>query len=406
MNSQATLKRSVTLPLLTLYGLGTIIGAGIYVLVGEVALLAGLYSPISFLIAALIAGFTAFTYAELSSRYPKSAGEAYYANQAFTRKWLAALLGWSVVMIGLVSAATMSNGFVGYFQTFVDLPSWLVIVFFVIFMTVVAAWGISESVWLAAIITIIEVAGLLFVIVVSGESVASSDISAVELIPSMDGVVWTGILLGAFLSFYAYIGFEDMVNIAEEVKNPHRTLPLAIILAIAISTILYVIVAIVAVYVLPPEQLGQSKAPLKDIVQRSSESGAVIISVISLIAVINGALIQLIMASRVLYGMANQKIAPTFFAYVHPKTRTPLWSTFTVSIVVLILALGFSLVTLATVTSFITLLVFAIMHLSLIRVKQLYPKPEQAAVYPVWLPVAGLFLSVALVLYQSYQLLI
>ena len=405
MDSQATLKRSVNLPLLTLYGLGTIIGAGIYVLVGEVAQLAGIFSPISFLIAAVIAGFTAFTYAELSSRYPKSAGEAFYAKQAFGQKWIAALLGWSVVLIGLVSAATMSIGFVGYFQTFVNLPSWFIIIFFVMVMTVVAAWGISESVWLAAVITIIEVSGLLFVIVISGDAIVKSEVTVVNLIPGTDGVVWTGILLGAFLSFYAYIGFEDMVNIAEEVKDPHRTLPLAILLAIAISTILYVIVAMVAVYVLPPEQLGQSRAPLKDIVQHSSDSGAVFISFISLIAVVNGALIQLIMASRVLYGMAQQNIAPKLFAYVHPKTRTPLWSTLIVSVVVLILALGFSLVALATVTSFITLVVFAIMHLSLIRVKHLEPNPEKASVYPVVLPVLGFVLTIALVFYQSYQLL-
>lgn len=402
MKSPASLKRVVTLPLLTLYGLGTIIGAGIYVLIGEVAKEAGMFAPVSFLVAAIIAAFTAFTYAELSSRFPKSAGEAYYAQTAFNRRWLAALLGWSVVTIGIVSSAAITVGFDGYFQVFVESPSWLVISLMVLSISMIAAWGIGEAVWFAAIVTLIEVGGLIFVLAVSGDLIIESSTNIAELIPSMDQFVWSGIFLGAFLAFYAFIGFEDMVNIAEEVKDPQSTLPKSILLVILISTLLYAMVAIVAVVALPPEQLGESSAPLRDIVVQSSESGGTIISLISLIAVVNGALIQVIMASRVLYGMAEQGIAPKLFAEVSTKTRTPLWATFAVAAIVLILALGFSIVTLAKVTSFITLLIFAAMHIVLIRTKRLDPLPVNATIYPVWIPIFGLMLISALVIFQCW----
>jgi APA family basic amino acid/polyamine antiporter len=403
MTDEISLKRSISLPLLTLYGLGTIIGAGIYVLVGEVAQLAGLYAPVSFIVAAVIAGFTAFTYAELSSRYPKSAGEAYYSGKAFRRPWLAALLGWAVILIGIVSAATMVNGFVGYFQYFVDLPDWLIICVLILCMGLLAAWGISETVWMAALITLVEIGGLIFVIVISGESALHSDVSVANLVPPIDGAVWGGIFLGSFLAFYAFIGFEDMVNIAEEVKEPSRNLPISIILALVISTVLYVVISLIAITVMPVEQLGASSAPLKDIVAQTSDKGAALISVVSLVAVINGALIQLILASRVLYGMARQNIGPAIFARVHPRTRTPLWSTGVAVLMILLLALGFSLVWLAKLTSFITLLVFAAMHLSLIVVKQREQVPAGAVIYPTWLPVIGLILTLALIVFQMIQ---
>ena len=405
MDNQPTLKRSITVPLLTLYGLGTIIGAGIYVLVGEVAHVAGFYAPISFLLAALIATFTAFTYAELSSRFPRSAGEAYYASQAFNNKIFSGLVGWSIVLIGVVSSATIINGFVGYFNVFVEIPAWIVIIGLVLLLSGITAWGISESVWLASIITVIEVFGLLFVVYSATQSDHVSGIGFKDFIPAGDGQVWHGILLGAFLAFYAYIGFEDMVNVAEEVVNPQKALPVAIILALVCSVVIYILVAVAAITTVPTEQLGNSTAPLVDVVRHYNENAVTLITVISMIAVVNGALIQMIMASRVVYGMANQQLAPAIFSAVNAGTQTPLRATALVTIVILILALAFSLVTLAKITSFITLLVFATMHIALLLVKNKMPVAEDAAVYPVWIPIGGLLVTLALLGFQTWAAL-
>ena len=402
MENQPTLKRSINYPLLTLYGLGTIVGAGIYVLVGEVVSEAGLYAPVSFLLAAVIATFTAFTYAELSSRFPRSAGEAYYTQQAFNRKIFSGSIGWSIVVIGVISSATITNGFVGYFNVYVDAPAWIVIIGIVIVLAAIAAWGISESVWLAAVITVIEVGGLLFVIIVATQIEMPQPIQVNELVPPLDSTIWLGIMLGAFLAFYAYIGFEDMVNVAEEVIHPRRTLPLGILTALVMSTLLYVLVSLAAIYALPVDQLSASKAPLVDIVKQYSKSAVVVMGVISMIAVVNGALIQIIMASRVIYGMACQKLAPAVFARVNAKTHTPLLATGLATGVVLFMALTFSLVTLAKLTSFVTLLVFAIMHLALLVIKRKEPEPTYATVYPYWIPVAGFLVSVALVGFQIW----
>ena len=396
-----TLKRSLSLTLITFYGLGTIIGAGIYVLVGKVAARAGMFAPLAFLVAALIATLTAFTYAELSSRYPKSAGEAAYVEAAFHRRWLAALAGWAVVAIGLVSAATIANGFVGYFRVFFDVPGWLLIVLLVTGLGAVAAWGISESVWIATAVTLLEIGGLLFVVVIAGDSLATLPARVDELLPPLAWPAWSGILIGAFLAFYAFIGFEDMVNVAEEVKDPRRNLPLSIFLALIVSGALYMLVATTAVLTLSPAALGASDAPLAAIVAARNGTAGQVISFISLAAVINGALIQIIMASRVMYGMAHQGGAPAVFGRVHPLTHTPVIGTVAVTGVVLVLALAFPIVTLAEVTSFITLGIFALMHAALCWMKYRRVPSAAKVSFPVWIPVLGFVVTAALIVFQA-----
>ena len=401
MPEQPTLKRSLSLPLITFYGLGTILGAGIYVLVGKVAGIAGLYAPLAFAISAIIALFTGFSYAELSSRYPLSAGEATYAEEAFSLRWLSAAVGWSVVLTGVVSAATIVNGFMGYLRIFVQLPDWLAVTVLVIGLGLLAAWGISESVGTAAIITLVEVLGLLIVLFVAGDSLVTLPDRWRELIPPVEGDAWFGILLGAFLAFYAFIGFEDMVNVAEEVKDPSRNLPLAILLAIGISTILYILVSLVAVLSLPLELLVKSDAPLATIVEEKSGGSPILISLISLVAVVNGALVQIIMGSRVVYGMGCQRMAPRIFADVNPRTQTPILATASVTLIVLVLALWLPLVTLAKATSFIILIIFALMNLSLFRLKlRGEPHPAGVASYPLFIPAVGFLLCVGLLVLQ------
>ena len=402
MNAQQVkLRRALSLPLVTFYGLGTILGAGIYVLVGEVAGAAGMYAPFAFLVAALVAAFTAFTYAELSARHPLSGAEAVYVQEGLGRRELSTLVGLLIVFSGLVSSATLANGFVGYLGVFVELPEVLVICVVVLALGVLAFWGILESVTVAAVATIIEIAGLVLIIMVSGSSFAELPERLPELVPPLESNVWWGIAMGAFLAFYAFIGFEDMVNVSEEVKDPQRNMPRAIILALVISTVLYFLVVTVAVLALPVSTLSKSNAPLALLYEHATGARPTIIALISLFAVINGALIQMIMASRMLYGMGRAGWLFKRLGDVSERTRTPVVATITIVVGVLLFALWLPLVTLARLTSFAILLVFILVNVSLIRIKKRQEAPAGIRVYPVWVPYGGMLLAVVLLVFQA-----
>ncbi len=400
MTEPVTLKRSLSLWLITFYGVGTILGAGIYVLIGKVAAAAGLYAPMAFLVAAVLAGLSAFSYAELSARFPKSAGEALYVQEGLGLRGLSILVGGLIILTGIVSAATIANGFVGYLHVFVAVPDWLAIALVVLGLGALAAWGISESVIAATVITLLEIGGLLFILFIAGDSLGQLPERLPELLPPLDAGIWQGILLGAALAFYAFIGFEDMVNVAEEVKDPQRNLPRAILLALGISTLLYLLVALTAVLAMPPQELAASRAPRAAIYTHSTGESAMIISLISLFAVVNGALIQIIMSSRVLYGMSRTGWLHAALGVVHPFTRTPLLATALVTLVVLALALWLPLETLARITSFIVLVVFSLINLSLLRIKRRDPRPAGIRTIPGWVPWAGFSASSAFVIYQ------
>lgn len=400
MSGKAELKRSLGVLHVTLYGLGTILGAGIYVLLGEVAGEAGAYAPVSFLLAGLVAGLSAFAYAELSSRFPKSAGEAVYTHEAFGLRALSTAVGWSVVMIGVVSAATIANGFQGYLHVFLDMPGWAAIAALVLTLGVIAAWGIGVSVTIAAAITVVEILGLVMVVALSSDSLATLPARLPELTPPMESAAWTGIGLGAFLAFYAFIGFEDIVNIAEEVKDPSRTLPMAIFLALGISATLYLLVTLSAVLTLPLETLSTTTAPMASIVAKRGSLATGVISLVSIVAVINGALIQVIMASRILYGMGRRAMAPALLSRVSTLTRTPLIATAAVTVTVLALALWLPLVTLAEATSFITLSVFALMNLALFRFKYGGGASWRKGC-AIWVPAAGFVACVLFVVLRG-----
>ncbi|WP_299788728.1 APC family permease [uncultured Shewanella sp.] len=398
----APLARRIGLPLLTLYGLGTMLGAGIYVLVGKVAATAGILTPLAFIVAAISAYVTALSYCQLVVRYPMSAGEACYVEQGFSHRNYGIIVGYLVIFTGIVSSATLLNGFVGYLSHFIELPHYITILFMVCLLGGIAIWGIAESLWLAALFTFIEVAGLLLVIIVAGGALPESTPWQQAFIPDST-LVWGGILSGAFLAFYAFIGFEDMVNIVEEVKNPGQTMPRGILLALVIATLLYVLVAYVAVFSLPQSELAASDAPLKDILEPHHPMAGTLISIISLFAILNGLLAQLIMASRVLYGMAFQGRAPAILAAVSNRTQTPVTATIIIAFTVLVFALWLPLVTLAKTTSFIILVIFALINLSLWLIQRREPidKAEKRGGWPL----TGAALSLLLIGVQSYNLL-
>ena len=396
--SQPALKRSIGSILLTLYGLGTILGAGIYVLIGEVARQAGPAVPAAFLLSAVIAAFSALSYAEISGRLPKSAGEAAYVDAAFRLPSVAALTGWAVIAAGVVSSATLVRGFIGYLSVFVDLPAQLVIVALVVSLGALAAWGIAESMWVAAVVTIIEVIGLLAVCFVARDSLSLFPGRFSGMMPLLDTTAWAGVLSGAFVAFYAFIGFEDMVNVAEEVIEPERTLPRAIVAALILSTSLYLLVAVTASLALPTDVLTRTDAPMAAIVESRGISPAYI-SFVGLFAVINGALIQLIMASRVLYGLGAQGLIWRGFASVHARRHTPVVATVVIAAAILFFSLTLSLGRLAQFTSFIALSVFAAVNLSLIVLKR---RSSRGPVYtvPRFVPVIGAALCLGILLFQ------
>lgn len=397
MEKQVSLKRSLSLPMLTLYGLGTTIGAGIYALVGEIAGLAGYYAPLSFLFASILAGFTALSFAELSSRYPRAAGAALYIKQGFGSVKLSTLIGLFVISAGLVSAAALINGLFAHIQQFIEADRFTSILLITLTLGVIAAWGISESVTVASIITLIEIGGLLMVISVSSDAFSSLSTRWTELIPSASLMSWQGIFLGTLLSFYAFIGFEDMVDVAEEVKDVKRKLPLAIILTLVITMLLYILLMVSAVLSLPPSALAASEVPLAFLYEFNAGREATLIIVIGMFAVINGALIQMIMASRVLYGLSYRGQLPAQLSFVHHRTQTPVVATVLVTLIVLLLASTGSLLTLAEITSIIMLMIFSIVNLALWRIKKRDPHPPSTIIFPVWVPIIGLVISSAIV---------
>ncbi len=395
MAEEPSLKRGLSLPLLVLYGLGTTIGAGIYALIGKVVGNAGLHAPFAFLLSAALVAFSAFSFAELSSRLPRSAGEAVYVHEGFGLRWLALAVGLLVILAGIVSCATLARGFVGYFQELVALPAWLGILLIVAALAAAAAWGITESAVLAGLITLAETGGLIFVVWSGHDALATLPQRWMEIVPSLEGGVWLGLLSAGVVAFYAFIGFEDMVNVAEEVKDVERTMPAAILLTLALTSVLYFLVGLVAVLAVPVADLAASDAPLALLIQRSGGGSGAWISVIAIVAVLNGALIQIIMAARVLYGLSAQGWLPPFFAQVHARRRTPVKATLAIAAVVAGFALLLPLETLARGTSLVTLVIFATVNLALWRLKARVPAPAGAVTFPRWISLCGCLVCAA-----------
>lgn len=386
-DTQPALKRDVGLLLLTLYGLGNIVGAGIYVLVGEVAGAAGLQAPFAFLLAAFVAGASGLSYGELSARYPTSAGEAVFIYKAFNIQALSIGVGLLIMTAGLVSAAAMARGFVGYFNEFFSVPASLVIAVVLVTLGIIAMRGIVESARIAAVLTIIEIAGLIWVVIVAAPNLANlADVSISEMVP-LSGNAWKSVMGAAFLAFFAFIGFEDMVNIAEEVKNPQRNMPRGILLAFAVATLLYLLVILVSLMTLDSETLGKSTAPLADVYRAASGKEATFISIIGLIAVLNGGLIQIIMGSRILFGMSRNGWLPKFLSAINPTTQTPIRATIAATAIALIAALTLPLVSLAQITSGLILGVFVMINISLIRIKMRDPTPAGINPVPMAVPI-------------------
>jgi len=400
--SDIELRRSINLPLLSFYGIGTILGAGIYVLIGQVAGYAGMNTPFSFLVASVLAGLSAFSYAELAARFPRSAGEAVYIQESFHRPSLSLMIGLMIVAVGTISSATLTHGLLGYLAHFVTLPDALVILLSVCLLGGIVIWGIGESVMIASLMTVFEMLGLVIIVWVARQGFTELPAQWPHLLPSMDSVAWSGILLGAFVAFYAFIGFEDMVNVAEEVKQPQKNLPRGIIIALVVTTGFYIVVALVSVLVVTPNILAQQTAPLVYIYQHMTGREPWLIALIGVSSIVNGVLIQMVMASRILYGMSRYRWLPNWLGVVHPRTRTPINATLVVMSLILGLALWLPLLSLAKLTSFISLSIFSLINLALLRIKRRGERSPTINV-PMWVPLCGFVFSLLFLAYQLVQ---
>ncbi len=375
------LNRALGLWEVTLSGVGIILGAGIYALIGEAAGLAGNAVWMAFALSAIVALLTGLSYAELSSMYPKASAEYEYTAQAFGRR-LAFVIGWLIILSGAIGAATVALGFAGYFNTLTGAPRILSALILVIILSGIIFAGIKQSAWMAIVFTLIEALGLVIIIILGIPSLGSIDYLEMPF-----GL--RGVFQAAALIFFAFIGFEEIVKLSEEAKDPEKTVPKALILAITVSIVLYVLVALSAVSILGWQDLSRSDAPFADIANAAfGKSAFFILSVVALFATTNTVLLMLLAASRIIYGMAGSSSLPDVLGRVHPVTRTP-WVAILASMV---LCMGFVLLEdiafVANVNNFTVFVTFIVINVALILLR--YRKPEIQRPFKVPLAVGRL----------------
>jgi len=334
------LKRNIGLFEATLYGIGIILGAGIYVLIGQGAGIAGNALWLSFVVSAIVAAFTALSYAELSGMFPREAAEYVYMQSAFKRNSLAFFVSWIALAAGILCAATVSLGFAGYFIKFFPgffLPAALGLI---AVLSVVNFIGMKESARFNTVLTLIELCGLLIIIAIGLPFLGKVNYfetpgNAVNLADFLQPVAGAAALI-----FFAYIGFEDLANVSEETRNPKRTIPIAMLLSLAISTVLYILVSISAVSVLGWQQLSQSTAPIASVAQKAFGPDAfTLLALIALCSTANTVLIALISVSRRIFGMSEEKCLPAFLRRIHSRTGTP----YAAVVLTMVFAMAFAL---------------------------------------------------------------
>jgi basic amino acid/polyamine antiporter, APA family len=404
----ADLKRGIGPWLLFFFVLGDIVGAGIYALVGEVGAVIGGAIWVAFLCAFVLAIFTATSYAELVTKYPRAGGSATYVNNAFQNSFVSFMVAFAVAAASLTSASVLSLAFSGdYLLQFITVPSVLAALVFVVVIGFINFYGISESVRLNLIFTCVEITGLVLIVLIGIVALGSGTGEPARAFEFKEGTsLLLAILAGTVLSFYALIGFDDSVNVAEEVRHPSRIYPRAIFGGLLAAGVIYLLVTFTASMVVPTAQLAESSGPLLEVVERSPLSlPTTLFAGIALIAVSNGALINLIMASRVIYGMADQGVLPAVFSRVHPNRRTP-WVAilFATAVVFTLLAtIGqnpTALDTLSTTTVVLLLLAFIMVNISVLALRGDEVEHEHFHAPSVF-PILGIVVSASLLVYTA-----
>jgi APA family basic amino acid/polyamine antiporter len=405
MEQEAGLKRVLGLWEVTLSGMGVILGAGIYSLLGQAAALSGNALWLSFAWAGLVALFTGLSYAELSSMMPLASAEYEYSRNAFGRD-VAFVIGWLIILSGIISSATVALGFAGYFGAMFGaptIPSALLLILALCFLLLA---GIKQSTRVAVIFTLVEAAGLIIVIVLGIPYLGG--VNYLEMPHGMDGV-----FAAAALIFFAYLGFEEMVKLSEETRDPEVNIPRGLVLAVLAAVVLYVLVAVSAVGILGWQRLGESRAPFADIALVAvGRRGFFFLSLIALFSTTNTVLLMLLAASRIVYGMASSSALPKALARIHPATGTPRAAILAVVLpsmpFVLLQDIGF----VANVANFTLFLTFMAINAALIVLRYRRPLERRPFRVPLamgkmpLLPLLGLAFNAFMLVQLSEQVLL
>ena len=386
------LRRHLGLFSTTMYGVGIILGAGIYVLVGSAAATAGNSVWMSFLLGMAVSALSGLSYAELASMYPRAAAEYVFVKNSFRNNFLASTIGWLTIFVSIIAAATVALGFGGYLTEFVHIPIIVSATLLIVGLSIVNFLGIRESSTLNIVFTLVEVAGLGIIIYLGFFSEHLQHINYLEMPFGMQGV-----LSGFVLIFFAFIGFEDIVNIAEETKNPRRTIPKAIFFSVLITGIIYTLVSLASIRIMPWNDLGQSVAPLADVAGRVlGVNGMVLLSAIALFATTNTVLIILLSGSRMLYGLSSHGSLHNVFSKIHFRTKTPWVAIITTMVASILFVMLGNIVTIANITVFLLVIVYSMVNLSVIvlrlrepNVERPFKVPFSIQNYPI-LPIIGL----------------
>jgi len=365
--SKPGLERSVSFYEAVFYGLGVIFGAGIYALIGEAAGIAGNLVWLSFVVAAAVASLTALSYCELSSMFPKSAAEYTYVKNAFKNKLFGFLMGWISLFAAMISVSAVSIGFAGYFSLLFPLPLPIVAISLIALLSIVNFLGVKESAKLNTVLTVVATIGLVLIIFMALPFFGTVDYleSVVPNAPLPSAL--NSVAIAAALIFFAYIGFEDIANLSEETVNAKKSVPKAILVALVISTILYILVSLSVVSIVPWQELSVSAAPIALVAGTAfGPTAATIFSIIALFATASTVLIILMAVSRMLYGISLDGSLPGFISKVHSKTRTPFVSIALTSVFAMFFVLVGDLKHVAFITNFGVFSMFLMVNLSVI----------------------------------------
>jgi amino acid transporter len=403
--TDTALKPAITRTMLLFFIIGDILGGGIYALVGEVGDKVGGAFWTAFLAAGLVAAFTAASYAELVSKYPHAGGAALFVHKAFKLPLLTFLIAFAVVSSGVASAATLATAFGGdYLSEFVDLPTVLVGLVVIGLLSLINLRWIKESVSFNLGCTAIELGGLLLVVAIGAAFLLDGGGDAGRAFEFKDGdAPLLLVISGASLAFYALIGFEDSVNVAEETRDAPVTFPGTLFVGLGIAGSVYLAVTVIASMAVPTDTLAGSDGPLLEVVQLGPLAvDTQVFSAIALFALVNGALINMVMASRLLYGMAEERVIPGWFGSVHPSFRTP-WAgvLFAGALAAVLVVIG-DLETLADTTVLLLLLAFVAVHISVLVLRR---TPVDHEHFRAWtgFPILGALSCVALIVQKLVE---
>ncbi|SMH47193.1 amino acid/polyamine/organocation transporter, APC superfamily [Rathayibacter oskolensis] len=398
-----SLKKVITGPLLFAFIVGDTLGAGIYTLVGTMANDVGGVIWLPLLIALVIALLTAGTYAELITKYPHAGGAARYVDHAFGKPYLSFLVGFLMMASGITTAASLANAFAGdYLGALLDVPPAPTAIVFIALLTLINLRGVKESLSANLVASVIEVSGLVIVIVCAAIFFGGGNGDPARIFEfAPDVAPLQGAFAASIVAFFSFLGFEAAANMAEEVRNPSKVYPRALFAALFTAAVVYLLIALGAVIVLPIDELAASSGPLLDVV---SASGVAVpewlFGLIALVAIANGALLFMVMASRVGFGLASSGLLPSAFGYVLPKRGTPWVSIIAVGVATAVLSLVGDVGTLAETTVLLLLLVFISANVSVLVLKKDKVDHEHFSV-PRVVPVLAIIASIVLLTQQT-----